>query len=185
MKIEDIRENMKGIYYLLTNEDMDTLAEYASKVSDNGIIIDIGTAAGGSAFVMSLASKPSVKVHTIDPISNDDFFFNRERLGFNEKLIFYHMKSEDAADKFKDMDIDLLFVDGVHGYEGVMKDYEKIGTRVKKGGIIIFHDYLLYRNTIGVAVDELINTSKVKPIKLVDSIFKNGKTIGMYVTEKL
>ena len=36
--------------------------------------------------------------------------------------------------------IDFLFIDGDHSYEGVKEDFEMYGPLVKKGGIIAFHD---------------------------------------------
>ncbi len=39
-------------------------------------------------------------------------------------------------------DIDVLFIDGDHSYEGVSKDYELYNPFVRKGGIIAFHDII-------------------------------------------
>jgi hypothetical protein len=36
--------------------------------------------------------------------------------------------------------LDLLFIDGDHGYEGVKHDYVTYGALVRKGGIIALHD---------------------------------------------
>ena len=39
-----------------------------------------------------------------------------------------------------DRELDLLFIDGDHSYEGVRKDYELYTPLVRKGGLIVFHD---------------------------------------------
>lgn len=39
-----------------------------------------------------------------------------------------------------DKQIDILFIDGDHSYDGCKKDYEKYEPFVKPGGIIIMHD---------------------------------------------
>ena len=41
---------------------------------------------------------------------------------------------------FNNEEIDFLFIDGDHTYNGVKKDYEMYGPLVRKGGIIAFHD---------------------------------------------
>lgn len=45
-----------------------------------------------------------------------------------------------VKDILKDKEIDLLFIDGDHSYEGVKKDYEMYESLVRKGGCIAFHD---------------------------------------------
>ena len=42
--------------------------------------------------------------------------------------------------KFPASNIDFLFIDGDHSYDGVMNDYEMYGPLVRKGGLIAFHD---------------------------------------------
>lgn len=37
-------------------------------------------------------------------------------------------------------ELDFLFIDGDHTYEGAKKDYEMYSEYVKKGGVIAFHD---------------------------------------------
>lgn len=39
-------------------------------------------------------------------------------------------------------EIDFLFIDGDHTYEGVMQDFEMYGPLVRQGGIIAFHDLI-------------------------------------------
>jgi len=39
-----------------------------------------------------------------------------------------------------DEQLDLLFIDGNHTFEGVKTDYEMYSPLVKKGGLIVFHD---------------------------------------------
>jgi hypothetical protein len=38
--------------------------------------------------------------------------------------------------------LDFLFIDGDHSYEGVKKDFEMYSSLVRKGGIIAFHDII-------------------------------------------
>lgn len=66
--------------------------------------------------------------------------------------------------------IDFLWIDGDHSYEGVKRDIADWLALVKKDGYVLFHDY---RDAAGVkrAVDELVDSKKIKFIKIVGSIF--------------
>lgn len=57
---------------------------------------------------------------------------------FNDERVF-----EGTVEEFKSRKkYDVIFIDGGHDYESVKKDYEFALTRLKKGGIIAFHDIL-------------------------------------------
>lgn len=46
-----------------------------------------------------------------------------------------------AGDEVKpDLPLDVLFIDGDHGYEGVMRDLAQWGHMVRSGGVILLHD---------------------------------------------
>jgi predicted O-methyltransferase YrrM len=47
---------------------------------------------------------------------------------------------EQVKQLFGGSEIDFLFIDGDHSYEGVKRDWEMYSTLVRKGGIIAFHD---------------------------------------------
>jgi len=71
--------------------------------------------------------------------------------------------------------IDLLFIDGDHQYDGVMKDFENMFPLVNKGGIIIFDDYLPYKinnkeRGCPKAVNDIVNKYKkeINVIGLLD-----------------
>lgn len=182
LTLSQVKKKLEIVNYLLTEKEIDVLYKYASKVPDDGKIVDIGTAAGGSAFTMSLGSKPSVKVTTIDPNQNEAFMHHLEEWGLTGKLTFYHGLSKDAVGEFANKSIDLLFVDGVHSYTGVMNDFNDYSPKVKSGGIIAFHDYFLYWNAISKAVDEIVASGKVETVEIIDSKYKGSIRTGMYVT---
>ena len=47
---------------------------------------------------------------------------------------------EQTKNIFNNEQIDFLFIDGDHTYEGVKRDYEMYSPLVRKGGIVAFHD---------------------------------------------
>ena len=46
-------------------------------------------------------------------------------------------------DTLDDQTLDIVYIDGDHSYEGVKRDLDAAGRKVKKGGIIIVNDYIL------------------------------------------
>ena len=67
--------------------------------------------------------------------------------------------------------IRLLFIDGLHTYEGVAADIADWVPRVVPGGIIVFDDYMNHDPGVGVkqAVDELLETGLV--VRRMHTIF--------------
>ena len=64
----------------------------------------------------------------------------------NQKLYLLREDSrkQETLEKVKEIlngnQLDFLFIDGDHSYEGVKKDFEMYSSLVRKGGIIAFHD---------------------------------------------
>lgn len=49
-----------------------------------------------------------------------------------------------VANSVSHKEVDMLFIDGDHSYEGVKQDWEMYSPLVKKGGIVVFHDSVGY-----------------------------------------
>lgn len=182
MNIKEIEKVIERVKALNTKEERAAFYEYAKDVPDGGIIVDIGTAAGGSALVFAMASKPKVKVYTIDLKKNIDFIRKRKEIGLEKKLIFINKTSEEVAKEW-DKKIDLLFIDGVHNYHGVMNDFTWFKKFMVEGGIVMFHDYYLYTDTIGKAIDEIEAEGEIEKIEIVDSLYQELR-IGLFISKK-
>jgi predicted O-methyltransferase YrrM len=184
MDLQKINELIKNMNVHLCEKDKEALIKYASQVEDGGLIVDIGTAAGGSAFVMALASKPDIQVITIDPVVNRDFIGNRQSLGLEKKVFFMNETSKSVFKNWSGRMIDMIFVDGVHSYEGVKSDLKISFPYLKKDCVIAIHDIFLYDDTIGKLVDQLVNVHDIKPLETIDDIFKDERRIGMFIGTK-
>lgn len=182
MDCQEVIEKIKNVNALITEKEKEVLCKYARKIPDNGTILEIGTAAGSSAFTLVLSSKPSVKTYTIDPNINETFIARKKEWGLDKRLIFINKTSEEAAKDWRG-EIDLLFIDGIHSYPGVTNDYNWFSPFVKKGGIVIFHDYFLYGNTVGKAIDD-ISKDRVEKIEIIDSFFRGKVRTGMFIARK-
>lgn len=61
--------------------------------------------------------------------------------GYKKITKFYKMDSNKAYKLIPYKSLDLCFIDGDHGYKGVMKDINNYKSKVKSGGILAGHDY--------------------------------------------
>lgn len=129
-------------------------------------ILEIGTKNGGTFYIWNKLNPNGMNI-SIDMtdggihggIHEDDM--NKRNLWFQERFqnchfirgnshdssILYQfswkLRPYDLKDFSIPTDIDFLFIDGDHSYEGVQKDFEMYSPFVKKGGIISFHDIVI------------------------------------------
>ena len=100
-----------------------------------------------------------------DFTSLDGFRTTLRRFDVDDYVTPVVATSNDAADQLDTGPIRLLFVDGLHSYEGVRDDVRNWVPRVARGGIVVFDDYHNPLPSVGVkqAVDELLTTDLVEP----------------------
>jgi predicted O-methyltransferase YrrM len=80
--------------------------------------------------------------------------------------------------------IDFLFIDGDHSYEGVKMDFEMHSPLVKKGGLIAFHDVAVQPPETGCEVNRFWNEIKRKYeyIEIVENWDQKEAGIGLLFT---
>jgi Methyltransferase domain len=124
-------------------------------------IFEIGTYQGESAAIFALNSSLEAKIYTLDlpPGGNvtstlpttkiDDFeikgaaksnYFYQSIPGKEKVLQLY---GDSAVFNFEPFykKVDLFFIDGAHSYEYVRSDTENAMLCVRRGGVIVWHDY--------------------------------------------
>lgn len=143
--------NYKEIEGWLTDKEAEFLAESAK----GKLCLEIGTFKGKSTTCLS---KTARKVFTIDIFAYskiEDTIKNLESLKNVELIPAF---STQAAYLFNDFFFDLIFIDGDHEYESVKEDIACFKNKLKRGGMLIFHDYVsgIHGDNFGVkqAVDE-------------------------------
>ena len=142
------------ILYDIAKEFDDSLINY----------VEIGCYGGGSACLM--LQRPNTNVISIDlgePISPNIVQQNVKKLNTlnnNYNYIQANSQKQETVDQLKTLinDIDILFIDGDHSYNGVIKDFNLYSDLVKSGGYIIFDDYNdhQYSPEVKLAVDDLL-----------------------------
>ena len=117
-------------------------------------VLEIGTHRGGTLYLWARLAQPDAILVSIDlpggkfgggyspfrtPIYRR-FAQKRQKL----HLVKANSHSESTLEETKRLlsghQIDLLFIDGDHTYEGVKKDWEMYSPLVRSGGLVVFHD---------------------------------------------
>jgi hypothetical protein len=119
-------------------------------------MIEIGTWAGESTSILAMSGFFN-SIDTIDPWTPwDTEFYNELKTEFETNTrhwdyITHHSDySYNCVDKFKDGNYDFVYIDGAHDYESVKKDIELYLPKVKDGGYIGGHDYMIPDPEFGV-----------------------------------
>jgi cephalosporin hydroxylase len=117
-------------------------------------VVEIGSAEGGSLFLWSRAASESATIVSIDhpagrwgggrPIQR--LPLHRSLARKDQRLKLFRRDSHDPSMParlrrfLRKGEVDFLFIDGDHTYEGVRLDYEMYRGFVRTGGFIAFHD---------------------------------------------
>lgn len=145
---EESYKELENIAGWMGENDCRVLYDYASRVRA-GVIVEVGSFMGRSTKIMALASPTSV-IYSIDPLEtvhpssglSDPEYVNKrlheEMENFN--WIHFRKKSQDVVVKWK-QPIDLLHIDGDHREKPLREDVKSWLPHVKRGGVVIFHDY--------------------------------------------
>jgi hypothetical protein len=146
--------------------------------------IEIGVLNGEtSRHLLSLGEY--IRLIGIDPIIPDSMEtsligsleFIRQNTDFaGERWEFLQDYSYDVHSQFVNESVDFLFIDGDHTYDAVRQDYELYFPKIRKGGLIFFHDSRMNRGGapfhVGSSkfVDELIDDPNL-PMDLIGEAF--------------
>lgn len=115
------------------------------------VVVEIGTARGGTFYLLCRAASPDATVVSID-LPGGRFGSGyaewksplfRSFAGPGQKVVLLRGDSRQMVEplaKVIDAPIDFLLIDGDHSYEGVKGDFERYAPLVRPGGLIALHD---------------------------------------------
>ena len=111
-------------------------------------LCEIGTAAGGTTFLLARVAAPGAVVVTLDLALRPGQAEALAVLGGHGCRVVGvtgDSHGEGAFARVRDAaggPFDVLFIDGDHRYEGVAADFERFHALVRPGGLVAFHDIM-------------------------------------------
>lgn len=169
------------------------------RVPRGGTVVEVGSWTGGSAYTMVKTARRSgnpIKFYFIDPWRygegechpslvkmaegrNIKEEFDERMRAFRGKYKALQHESVPASKRFANNSIDMVFLDGDHSYEGVLKDLAAWFPKVKNEGTICGHDYLKPEYGVTAAVNNFFSLrgrveNKYRSMWKVQKGVKNG-----------
>lgn len=140
-------------------------------ISSNFIVCEIGSFRGVSA---SLFAEFCTKLYCVDPWKSyksnfdniSEFTIEEAEREFDERMSNYKnivkvkSTSLEACKNFDDHYFDLVYIDGSHAYEDVKNDIINWKSKIKPGGFISGHDFLI--KDVNRAIEDTIGFDNIK-----------------------
>lgn len=123
-------------------------------IKNASTIVEIGVFEGYNTREFALHSNDEAIVYAIDPFFKGSLGFNYGKImakkEWRDKKIANKIKiiegfSWDVTNKIPD-NIDFIFIDGDHSFEGVKKDFDLYASKLSSNGIIALHDARIFEN---------------------------------------
>lgn len=160
LRAHPIMQAMQSIDGFLYDDEADLLLAATARVlampGPPRAVVEIGSYYGKSTVVFGLAAKvlhPEAKVYAIDPHQGElsvgdqtvsgqptfeQFQRNMAAAGLEQVVVPIRKRSTEVR---WNAPIGLLFVDGLHDYLSVSRDFAHFAPWVVPGGLVAFHDY--------------------------------------------
>ena len=140
--------------WLFADEAWELYHSAASLGHPTPTVVEIGSWKGKSTIALALGLLESAggNLYAIDPHMGSsespaldtyaDFLHNIKSAAVSSVVTPLRMRSHDARERFRPASVDLLFVDGSHEYEDVLRDIDDWSPTLTDGAIIGFNDPL-------------------------------------------
>jgi len=159
------------------------------------VILEIGTAQGGTLYLFSKIADPKAILISIDlPKGKFGGGYPKWKIPLyksfakkNQKIYLirgdsHHQGTLEKVNKILNgRKLDFLFIDGDHTYEGVKKDFEMYSSLVKSDTIIAFHDIVVHPLETGCEVSRFWSEIKGRYnyIEIIKDQNQNWAGIGL------
>jgi predicted O-methyltransferase YrrM len=186
-----ILSHMRQIEGWLTDEEADLLIAAAAgavrRFGDSLKIVEVGSYCGRSTVVLASAIKilcPRAKVYAIDPHDGtigdadqglqslpptlDRFKRNLAEAGVVDHVEILPIRSLETA---WDQPIGMLFIDGLHDYANVARDFRHFEQWLSPDAYIAFHDYAPHYPGVQTAVAEILRSGGYQTVNCRGSMF--------------
>jgi glycosyltransferase involved in cell wall biosynthesis len=185
-----ILDTIKDIQGWLSDNEADLLIATTIKACmhqpQEHAVVEIGCYHGKSSVLFGMVLQklfPQCRLYSIDPHEGE--------LGAEDQGLYHSSPSFDMFKKnieeagvgafveiIKDYSynvqwgqpIQLLFIDGLHDYFNVSRDFWHFSKWINKGGYVAFHDYAEYYRGVQIFVDELLQTGTYRKVEQANSL---------------
>lgn len=132
-------------------DEAEILREWV-RAANPSLVLESGTANGYSSAWMASGLSDGSKLYTFDPIDRPKMWSYIPAL--KDKIEFVQTKFSRLAEAVKDFSGRIVvFIDGDHGYESVMEDWNTVQHYLKPGDVVLFHD--VRESKVVKAVDDI------------------------------
>lgn len=137
----------------------------AEQMPDNCVCVEVGVANGDSALYLAerfFELQKQFKLYMVDNMDYGGYdqmktiYQNIIKSGLGEYIEVIPYDSVSASEKFNDGSIDFVFLDSSHEYQETKDSIRSWYPKLKDDGILSGHDYFLYADDVGKAVDEML-----------------------------
>jgi cephalosporin hydroxylase len=161
------RGNLGVVSAIQSREELIPVLEVI-KAQSPSTVLEIGTANGGTLFLLTRVAAPDATIVSLDLPGGDwgggysekriplyeAFALPEQRLCLLREDSHTPQALDHVKHAFSGRTIDFLFIDGDHSYEGVRSDFEMYAPLVTPGGYIAFHD-IAYTDGVARLWDEV------------------------------
>ncbi|MBW7943326.1 MAG: class I SAM-dependent methyltransferase [Candidatus Kuenenia stuttgartiensis] len=168
----------------LSLNEAEVLYEMAQSISENSVIVEIGSYRGRSTVALGLGalSGNGNRVYAIDPhlefigalggafgpVDQEILYKNLSDARVGKIVQVVSLPSVSVSRAWEQKNIGLLWVDGDHRYTAVKADYLAWSPYLVEGGWILFHDSFM--DDVKRLIDEVVQRSEVVFAKQVGQI---------------
>jgi predicted O-methyltransferase YrrM len=163
----------------MTDRELQTLNELASKCPHGAVAAEVGSYLGASCCYLAAAlSRVGGRLICVDTWQNEtmpdgvrDTFteFRRNTAGVREWVQTIRKRSDELTDADVPTQLSLVFLDGDHSYAAVNWDAKFFAPRVGDDGILAFHDAVEFQG-VAKTIGELLATGDWQLAGTVDNL---------------
>jgi len=178
-----VREGVPGLVQFVLGNEFFRASQVAGELTALGEILatlrpkcalEIGTLRGGTLLFLCRLASPQATIVSVDlPGGRFGGGYGSTRAWLYKRLALRRQQlqllqgdshSSEMLARVREIlgaqELDYLFIDGDHKYEGVKRDFELYAPLVRKGGLIALHDIAEHPPTAGCEVSQFWNEIK-------------------------
>ena len=180
MSFEAVR--LADAFHYLTKNEVYAIRFFALIQPDNAVCVNIGAGTGTSALAF-LEARPDLTYsfwtvdismeHPHGGLANEQNAFRTAKMSTPNQILHDSNTVDYRVYMNKDNpQIDYLFIDADHSYEGCMADFDNAYPFLKKGSVVGFHDYGSPNwPDVRIAVKDIMEKTGARKLLHIDTIF--------------